>query len=346
MFSFSFPTHFGVLIPFQAALKKTPLFDFHRAHGGKMVEFAGWSMPVQYKDSHISSHMHTREHCSIFDVSHMLQVRLMLHGHVKEHVRTYYHVGCINEPVRKMWSRSALDCSCSSLLDQSPWQGQGEVHGVSSGGRYCWAQGQSGEMKDGCWLVVFDIRSQDINTDHLYSAPLTLSILAICFPHPYSRGWFVLLIHQFLTAVVNFTAFMSVSSWSPGYLDSLHQWAGRDYRRPHRHKDWPRLPLRRVQRRLCWEGFSTYEGESGLGCVDGEVVMPMDWVCVPVLSLGQVGRVQSCRSWCGSRVPRCSTDCSSGYIPPAFSFHHLCHHHLLFMRHPHPFPVSPPLWFC
>lgn len=39
-----------------------------------MVEFAGWNMPVQYKDSHIVSHMHTREHCSIFDVSHMLQV--------------------------------------------------------------------------------------------------------------------------------------------------------------------------------------------------------------------------------------------------------------------------------
>lgn len=59
----------------QVALKKTPLFDFHKENGGKMVEFAGWSMPVQYKDSHIASHMHTREHCSIFDVSHMLQVR-------------------------------------------------------------------------------------------------------------------------------------------------------------------------------------------------------------------------------------------------------------------------------
>lgn len=58
----------------QGALKKTSLFDFHRSQGGKMVEFAGWSMPVQYKDSHIVSHMHTREHCSIFDVSHMLQV--------------------------------------------------------------------------------------------------------------------------------------------------------------------------------------------------------------------------------------------------------------------------------
>lgn len=62
------------LYSFQGAVKKTSLFDFHRSQGGKMVEFAGWSMPVQYKDSHIMSHMHTREHCSIFDVSHMLQV--------------------------------------------------------------------------------------------------------------------------------------------------------------------------------------------------------------------------------------------------------------------------------
>lgn len=58
----------------QAALKRTPLYEFHRAHGGKMVAFAGWSMPVQYTDSHINSHLHTRQHCSIFDVSHMLQV--------------------------------------------------------------------------------------------------------------------------------------------------------------------------------------------------------------------------------------------------------------------------------
>lgn len=62
----------------EPSLKKTPLFDFHRENGGKMVEFAGWSMPVQYKDSHIASHVHTREHCSIFDVSHMLQTKV--HG--------------------------------------------------------------------------------------------------------------------------------------------------------------------------------------------------------------------------------------------------------------------------
>lgn len=39
-----------------------------------MVAFAGWSLPVQYRDSHVDSHLHTRQHCSLFDVSHMLQV--------------------------------------------------------------------------------------------------------------------------------------------------------------------------------------------------------------------------------------------------------------------------------
>lgn len=58
----------------QDVLRRTPLYDFHLAHGGKMVAFAGWSLPVQYRDSHVVSHLHTRQHCSLFDVSHMLQV--------------------------------------------------------------------------------------------------------------------------------------------------------------------------------------------------------------------------------------------------------------------------------
>jgi len=44
-----------------------------------MVDFAGYSMPVQYSSMGIpASHKHTRTHCSIFDVSHMLQTRV--HG--------------------------------------------------------------------------------------------------------------------------------------------------------------------------------------------------------------------------------------------------------------------------
>ncbi|XP_027692912.1 aminomethyltransferase, mitochondrial isoform X2 [Vombatus ursinus] len=67
----------------QEPLKKTPLFDFHQSHGGKMVSFAGWSLPVQYRDSHIESHLHTRRHCSLFDVSHMLQTKIFGQDRVK-----------------------------------------------------------------------------------------------------------------------------------------------------------------------------------------------------------------------------------------------------------------------
>ncbi|CAH3046955.1 unnamed protein product [Porites lobata] len=59
-------------------LKKTPLYDFHLELGGKMVPFCGWSMPVQYKDGVLSSHLHTRQQASLFDVSHMLQFKV--HG--------------------------------------------------------------------------------------------------------------------------------------------------------------------------------------------------------------------------------------------------------------------------
>lgn len=42
-----------------------------------MVDFAGWMMPVQYKSLGIvASHHHTRNKCSLFDVSHMLQTKV------------------------------------------------------------------------------------------------------------------------------------------------------------------------------------------------------------------------------------------------------------------------------
>ncbi|KAM9132898.1 aminomethyltransferase, mitochondrial isoform 2-T2 [Pangshura tecta] len=48
-----------------------------------MVNFAGWSMPVQYALSHLESHLHTRQHCSLFDVSHMLQTKVFGRDRVK-----------------------------------------------------------------------------------------------------------------------------------------------------------------------------------------------------------------------------------------------------------------------
>jgi aminomethyltransferase len=69
-------------------LLTTPLDTWHRQHGGRMVAFAGYSMPVQYdfsgelatrcKGGVMAEHLYCRAHAALFDVSHMGQA--MLHG--------------------------------------------------------------------------------------------------------------------------------------------------------------------------------------------------------------------------------------------------------------------------
>jgi aminomethyltransferase len=51
--------------------KQTPLFKWHETHGGKIVPFAGYALPVQYETGVITEHNAVREHAGLFDVSHM-----------------------------------------------------------------------------------------------------------------------------------------------------------------------------------------------------------------------------------------------------------------------------------
>ncbi|MEA2265980.1 MAG: aminomethyltransferase [Solirubrobacteraceae bacterium] len=54
-------------------LRRTPLFEAHRAAGARLVPFAGWEMPVQY-ESVIDEHMAVRTAAGVFDVSHMGEI--------------------------------------------------------------------------------------------------------------------------------------------------------------------------------------------------------------------------------------------------------------------------------
>jgi len=54
-------------------LQQLPLDAWHRAHGGRMVPFAGYEMPVQYEGI-MAEHLWTRDHAGLFDVSHMGQL--------------------------------------------------------------------------------------------------------------------------------------------------------------------------------------------------------------------------------------------------------------------------------
>ena len=55
-------------------LKQTPLNRAHRQMGGRMVDFGGWDMPVQYPAGTIEEHLRTRTHAGLFDVSHMGEI--------------------------------------------------------------------------------------------------------------------------------------------------------------------------------------------------------------------------------------------------------------------------------
>jgi aminomethyltransferase len=50
--------------------QRTPLYDQHVAAGGRIVDFAGWEMPVQYTGI-LDEHRAVRENCGVFDISHM-----------------------------------------------------------------------------------------------------------------------------------------------------------------------------------------------------------------------------------------------------------------------------------
>src|SRR5687768_8653604 len=58
-------------------LLQTPLHALHVELGARMVPFAGYSMPVQYKAGLMAEHRQCRESAALFDVSHMGQLKLV-----------------------------------------------------------------------------------------------------------------------------------------------------------------------------------------------------------------------------------------------------------------------------
>jgi len=57
-------------------LMQTPLNSLHKNNDARMTAFAGYDMPLQYKNGIMSEHLHTRSHAGLFDVSHMGQIVL------------------------------------------------------------------------------------------------------------------------------------------------------------------------------------------------------------------------------------------------------------------------------
>lgn len=65
--------------PLNNSVKKTPLYEQHLKANGKMVDFAGWEMPINY-GSQVKEHKQVREDVGVFDVSHMVVLDLKGQG--------------------------------------------------------------------------------------------------------------------------------------------------------------------------------------------------------------------------------------------------------------------------
>jgi aminomethyltransferase len=66
----------AILTVAAASKLRTPLFALHTELGGRMVDFAGFDLPVQFPAGIMAEHLHTRRAASLFDVSHMGQLKL------------------------------------------------------------------------------------------------------------------------------------------------------------------------------------------------------------------------------------------------------------------------------
>jgi aminomethyltransferase len=89
-------------------LLRTPLYQFHIDHGGKMVEFAGWEMPMMYTGIH-EEHHQVRRSGGIFDVSHMGRLRL-----TGRHARRFLERVC----TRRISDMQAGQCRYSLVCNE------------------------------------------------------------------------------------------------------------------------------------------------------------------------------------------------------------------------------------
>ena len=80
-------------------LQKTPLHDAHAALGGRMVAFAGYDMPVQYRDGVLAEHRWTRSAAGLFDVSHMGPAWLTLADHPGDTEEAHAAISSLIEPL-------------------------------------------------------------------------------------------------------------------------------------------------------------------------------------------------------------------------------------------------------
>ena len=134
---------------------QTPLHDWHAAHGGKLVDFAGWRLPVSYGEGVIAEHLATRKHGGLFDISHMGRLAVRGPG-----ARAWLGSLLTNDPAKLSPGRAqytlisdsdGLPLDDAFLYQQAPEQYLLVVNAANHAQDLAWLQahpGQGTELKD------------------------------------------------------------------------------------------------------------------------------------------------------------------------------------------------------
>lgn len=88
-------------------LQRTPLYEEHKRHGGRLVPFAGWEMPVQYSGI-VDEHQAVRNAAGLFDVAHM--GRLLLTG---QHAGAVVNYLITNDAGKLVDGQALYTCACN-----------------------------------------------------------------------------------------------------------------------------------------------------------------------------------------------------------------------------------------
>jgi len=106
--------------PELSSLKRTPLFESHKALHGKLVPFGGWEMPVLYSGL-VDEHVAVRTKAGLFDVSHMGEIRVAADDYLLV-------VNASNTPKDVAWAKS-FAVAGATIEDESPGWSQIAIQG-------------------------------------------------------------------------------------------------------------------------------------------------------------------------------------------------------------------------
>lgn len=158
--------------------KRTPLYDKHVQLGGRMVDFAGWELPVQYTSA-IEEHMAVRTRAGIFDISHMGEFSVRGSGSAE------YLACLLPTSLEKLEDGKGMySCLCNErggIIDDL------FIFRVSQDNFYLVVNAGTRE-KDFCWLKSFkkgDVILEDLsdNTAKIdIQGPLSRNVLFKVFP--------------------------------------------------------------------------------------------------------------------------------------------------------------------